>query len=263
MARSPFPGMDPYLEAPDIWPDVHARLANIIAEQLTPLVAPKYTAELGTQIVIERIVEERRSVGAVPDVTVTRAVSETATAVAPAPLTPTPVRARIRVDMPVELVTVYIRKREGRRIVAAIEVLSPVNKRPGKGRDEYLEKRAGYMNSGVHLIEIDLLRKWPRMPVEGDVPESDYRVVVRNAYEGEECSVWPVGVRQLLPVVPVPLLRPDPDAPLDLGAALRTAYERARYDLRLNYNAPADPPLSPEDAAWAANLTPAPAASPA
>jgi hypothetical protein len=253
--------MDPYLEAPDIWPDVHAALANIIREQLTPLVAPNYTAELGTQIVIERIVEERRGLGAVPDVTVARAVSETATAVAP--LAPMPVRARIRVDMPVELVTVYIRKREGQRIVAAVEVLSPVNKRPGKGRDEYLEKRAGYMSSGIHLIEIDLLRKWPRMPVEGDVPEADYRVVVRNAYEGEECSVWPVGVRQLLPVVPVPLLRPDPDVPLDLGAALRTAYERARYDLRLNYNAPADPPLASEDAAWAASLIQAPAASPA
>lgn len=38
MSRSPFPGMDPYLEAPGLWPDVHTRLINIFAEQLTPLI---------------------------------------------------------------------------------------------------------------------------------------------------------------------------------------------------------------------------------
>lgn len=36
MAQSPFPGMDPYLEAPGIGADVHSRLMNYIAEQLAP-----------------------------------------------------------------------------------------------------------------------------------------------------------------------------------------------------------------------------------
>jgi hypothetical protein len=35
MSRSPFPGMDPYLEAPTIWPDAHTGLMNIFREQLT------------------------------------------------------------------------------------------------------------------------------------------------------------------------------------------------------------------------------------
>jgi len=50
MQKSPFPGMDPYLEAPTIWPDVHTSLMSIFREQLTPLLAPKYLAELETQV---------------------------------------------------------------------------------------------------------------------------------------------------------------------------------------------------------------------
>jgi hypothetical protein len=53
--HSPFPGMDPYLEAPGIWPDVHTSLMSIFREQLAPLLAPKYLAELETQVVIDRL----------------------------------------------------------------------------------------------------------------------------------------------------------------------------------------------------------------
>jgi len=42
MIASPFPGMDPYLESPDIGSDAHSRLINIFAEQLVPKLAPKY-----------------------------------------------------------------------------------------------------------------------------------------------------------------------------------------------------------------------------
>ena len=54
MIRSPFPGMDPYLEAPTIWPNVHTSLLTIFQEQLHPLLAPQYLAELETQVVIDR-----------------------------------------------------------------------------------------------------------------------------------------------------------------------------------------------------------------
>jgi hypothetical protein len=78
--------------------------------------------------------------------------------------------------------------------------------------------------------------------------------MVVNMYERPACDVWPISLRQPLPVLPIPLLRPDPAVPLDIGQALRTAYQRARYDLRIDYGQPPDPPLSSEDAAWAANL---------
>jgi hypothetical protein len=255
MPRSPFPGMDPYLEAPGLWPDVHARLMNIFAEQLTPLLAPKYVAELNTQIVIDRILDEPPETRAVlPDVTITQPDSSAPGAVTAAPVAPAPLRLAVPMAVPTRLVSVYIRLREAERLVAVIELLSPINKRPGDGRREYLEKRATFLETGIHLIEIDLLRKWRRMPLEGTLPDSAYLAMVSNAYERPACDVWPIGLRQPLPVLPIPLLRPDPPVSLDMGQALRTAYERARYDLRIDYDSPPTPSLSPEDAAWAATL---------
>ena len=35
--RPPFPGMDPWLENPALWPDVHSRLITSIADELAPL----------------------------------------------------------------------------------------------------------------------------------------------------------------------------------------------------------------------------------
>ncbi len=259
MTHSLFPGMDPYLEAPGIWPDVHESLMNIFREQLNDHLVPKYVAELNTQIVIDRIlddVETRR--GALADVSVTQpAPSPTETGAAVA-IPSAPVRLTIPMPIPTRLVSVYIRLRENERLVAVIELLSPINKRPGDGRREYLEKRATFLETGVHLIEIDLLRKGPRMPLEGELPPCDYLAVVSSADQRPACDVWPIRLRQPLPTLPIPLLKPDPAVPLDMGQALRTAYRRARYDLRIDYTSAATPPLSPEDAAWAKTLLSSP-----
>jgi hypothetical protein len=80
--------------------------------------------------------------------------------------------------------------------------------------------------------------------LEEEIPESDYLAMVSRAYQRPRCEVWPLKLRQPLPVLPVPLRRPDADVPLDIGQALRSVYERARYDLRINYNKPPIPPLS-------------------
>jgi hypothetical protein len=67
-------------------------------------------------------------------------------------------------------------------------------------------------------------------------------------------DVYHWSVRDRLPVIPVPLRSGDPDAPLDLAAVFAIAYERGRYGRSLRYGAPPAAPLSPDDAAWAANL---------
>ncbi len=69
MRRSPFPGMDPYLEAATIWPNVHTSLMTIFQEQLNPLLAPQYLAELETQMVIDHLDDETQIVR--PDVSLT------------------------------------------------------------------------------------------------------------------------------------------------------------------------------------------------
>jgi hypothetical protein len=244
--------MDPYLEAPAIWPDVHTSLMGIFREQLTPLLAPKYLAELETQVVIERLDDEPQVV--LPDVSVTTpdvpAIAPAAVAVA----APAPVRVRVPLDVPTRLVSIHIRQRETARLVAVLELLSPVNKRRGKGREEYLEKRRTWLTSPVHVIEIDLLRSYPRMPFDDPLPPTHYLVMVCQADERPYSHVWPISVRQPLPTIPIPLLPPDPSVPLDMGQALRTAYERARYDLRVDYRQPLVPPLSSADAAWVAAL---------
>jgi hypothetical protein len=244
--------MDPYLEAPSIWPDVHTSLVNIFREQLTPLLAPKYLAELETQVVIDRIEDDPQVV--LPDVSVTSPDVSIGAPSAVAVAAPAPVEVRVPLDIPTRLVSVYIRLRETARLVAVIELLSPVNKRRGRGREEYLEKRHTFLTSPVHLIEIDLLRSYPRMPFDDPLPPAHYLVMVCKAGERPRSNVWPINVRQPLPTIPIPLLAPDPPVPLDLGQALRTAYERARYDLRVDYRKPPVPPLSPADASWVAAL---------
>lgn len=252
MSASPFPGMDPYLEAPDIWPDVHTSLMTIFREQLNPLLAPFYLAELETQIVIDQGDDLPQSV--IPDVSVTTDDPLGATVTATALVAPAPLRLRVPLEVPTRLVSVHIRHREHARLVAVIELLSPINKRRGPGRDAYLEKRRRVLGSSAHLIEIDLLRRYPRMPFDDLLPATAYLVMVARAGERPTCDVWTMSVRQALPVIPIPLLAPDPPVPLDLGQALRTAYKRARYDLRVDYRRPANPPLPPEEAAWALTL---------
>ena len=250
--HSPFPGMDPYLEAPSIWPDVHTRLMSIVGEQLTPLLVPKYLAELETQIVIDYLDDDPQTV--VPDLSVTSPDVSVGVPSAAAVAALAPVQIRVPMEGPTRLVSVYIRQRESARLVAVIELLSPVNKRRGKGRGEYLEKRRTFLTSPVHLIEIDLLRSYPRMPFDDPLPPAHYMAMVCKAGERPRSSVWPISVRQPLPTIPIPLLPPDPPVPLDLGQALRTAYERARYDLRVDYRQSPIPPLSLADAVWAAAL---------
>ena len=52
---SPFPGMDPYLEAPHMWEDFHARLANEVSDQLTPRLRPRYIAALTPHVTYEEV----------------------------------------------------------------------------------------------------------------------------------------------------------------------------------------------------------------
>jgi hypothetical protein len=256
MAQSPFPGMDPYLESPRMWPDVHNSLINIFREQLSPLLMPNYFAELESYVIIDQISDDSFQV--VPDVTITEDEfdnsienNDTAVAIAPAPL-----RLKLPMSVPTNITNIHIKQNEeNEKLVTVIELLSPVNKRPGKGRETYLKKRNAFFDSRVHLIEIDLLRRLPRMPFAEEIlPDCDYLAMVSRAYERPDCDVWPIGLREPLPILPVPLQRPDPDVPLDLNKALHTAYERAHYERRINYNAPPTPPLKQKDALWAANL---------
>lgn len=141
-----------------------------------------------------------------------------------------------------------------RSLVTAIEVLSPTKQDRSTGRADYLAKRQRVFQSDAHLIEIDLLGAGRRLPMSDPIPPTDYCMLVSRADHRPMAEVWPVSVRQRLPILPGPLLPGDADALLDLQRALSTMYDTWAYDLELDYTRPPPVPLTGDDAAWAAGL---------
>jgi hypothetical protein len=194
-----------------------------------------------------------------PDLVVTRratieSLPVPAIAVAASPTTATAIVANV-MRLPFKQTTIEIRDVQSGLVVTVIEILSLANKRPdSEGRESYLRKRNGLLASTVHLLEIDLLRRGERLPLQPDPPPGDYYVVLSRTDRRPDAEVWAIRLQEPLPVVPVPLLAPDPDVSIDLGAALAAIYQRAAYDLDVNYRVAPFPPLEGDDALWAARL---------
>ncbi|MEK7276569.1 MAG: DUF4058 family protein [Chloroflexota bacterium] len=249
---SPFPGMDPYIEQSEVWRDFHNNMASEIQGRLNELIHPRYYASLEVFTTYEDT-EMGISRRGRPDVGVL-AVRETQTVYeAQALAAAEPVEIRVPFGDVLKLFTVEIRTASERRLVTSIEILSPVNKQRGhEAHEGYLRKRRAILESDVHLIEIDLLRGGERPPLLDPVPPAPYYITLSRAERRPVATVWPVLLRNKLPVVPVPLLEPDPDVALDLGAAMTAVYKRGAYAVRIDYNAlPPPPPLSPEEQTWA------------
>ncbi|MBI4605758.1 MAG: DUF4058 family protein [Planctomycetes bacterium] len=256
---SPFPGMDPYLEDPEIWPSFHHRIANEIADQLNPSIGPKYYADVSLRTVGE-MVRIGTARATYPDTGVYRQATPTSTeparrggaALAPPPA---PVQRVVLVEGQTRLRAVHVYLTGTDQLVTTIEILSPYNKRRGEGLQEYREKRARILNSSAHLMELDLLRRGERPGPEVQDPplDADYVLLLNRFREDDRriSDIWPVSLSESLPRLPVPLLAPDPDAVLDLNAAVRAVYGRAGYGWRLDYDRPVPlPELRPPMAVW-------------
>lgn len=256
---SPFPGMDPYLEASTLWSGFHHRLPNEIADRLNVQVEPKYYADVVVHTVFEEVSVTRTKTRTVyPDVGILEpassgpvaefAATQEVTSSAPLQRDATVGQTKLR------SVRVYVTETD--ELVTAIEVLSPYNKR-GADLTTYRNQRAAILSADVHLVEIDLLRGGHRPGYEVEDPEvdtADYVLLVnRHRQDNPQriSDIWPISICQALPVLPIPLLDPDPDATLDLNAAISFIYERAGYSWRINYGEPVPPPaLSAEMVSW-------------
>jgi hypothetical protein len=252
--ESPFSGMDPYLEVPSLWPDVHAGLIAAIRDHLQTQIIPRYIAQITPYVSMEQIEISPTRRAIVPDVGVyeREQLGEpggTAVAVDAPSLLDTAL-----MEVPTRYARIEIRAVEDDRLVTAIELLSPVDKRPGiDGADAYEKKRQELFMSGVHLLEIDLLRggKRPNLARPSPLPHDPYFVFLSRAERWPEIAIWPCTLQKPLPRVAVPLRRPDPDVVLNLTAVLQQVYRNARYDLQVDYRDPPPPPdLAPDDAAW-------------
>ena len=249
---SPFPGMDPYIEDPEVWSDFHGRFAEHISADLNAVLADRYVARLAPRVTYDLVeVGERRSVR--PDVGVWRSQPDAGLpGGGAAVLTTAPVESLVPMELPLRLYTVEVHETGTLRLVTSVEILSPAYKRPShEAYDDYLRKRRRILRSEVHLIEIDFLRGGVRPPLELSVPPAPYYVTLSRGDQRPHAQVWPIQLGDELPRVPVPLLDPDPDVPLHLGSAVRTVYERGAYARMIDYGQPPPPPaLTAAEAAW-------------
>lgn len=247
----PFPGMDPYLEQPGLWPDVHTRLITASCDAIQAQLNPNYVAVITPYVLLESIEIAPSRQAFIPDIGVLRddapATGGVAVAIAPAPLTlPVPI------DIPTRYARIEIRSVLQQKLITSIELLSPANKRPGAdGVDAYDKKRQELFAAGVHLLEIDLLRGGVRPRLARPLPPAAYVIYLSRSYRYPMVDVWPIALADPLPVLPVPLTYPDPDVALDLGNVLRQVYRNARYERLVDYRVdPPLPELGPDERAW-------------
>lgn len=260
---SPFPGMDPYLEDPGLWPDVHHRFITIASDFLAGLLRPKYLVRIEERVYISDESDPGRSV-IVPDIRIAARPGWEGR-----PFEPRegevgevggvdvaePVVATTMFEEDIHEARIEIIDRDQRLVVTVIEVLSPTNKVTGaRGRESFEQKRREVMNSPSHWVEIDLLRGGDGLSAREVLPPCEYLAHVSRVETRPKGMFWPIRLSQRLPVLPIPLKPEDPDASLDLQAVLVTAYDRAGYDLAVDYTRDPVPPLTGEWPIWSDRL---------
>ncbi len=252
---SPFPGMNPYLEDPGLWPEVHSRLIVAISDSLSPFLHPKYYAAIERRTYLDTP-EDNISIG-IPDVSIAIQKRHKRDLQATAQNTATLSQPEIvTLPLPEEVTERYleIRDTESATVITTIEILSPKNKRTGEGRTAYLRKRQQVLATQTHLIEIDLLRSQTPMPV-GAQSQTDYRILVSRNNMRPQAELYGFDLQEAIPTFAVPLKSGDIEPILNLKNILNSIYDRAGYGLRIDYQHPTKPALSKEDQLWAATLT--------
>jgi len=274
---SPFPGMDPYLEAPGIWPDLHEALATDMRNELNQsLPAPYYARlemreELG---IIEQPGERRRII---PDIVVVKHPLALPRDEGGGATVATRTRRQVSPHVDLEVFDEPIRHpfieirdpTSGHKLITLIEIVSPSNKRPGPDRRAYARKQREILRSDANLIELDLLRAGRRVladrvlaeMIEHLKPKPTYVVLVNRAWRRGRglvtCQVFPAYLREPLPCIAVPLKEGEPEIALDLQDIFNRVYDTGPYRRgAVDYAGPVPAPaLTEDDAAWVAELT--------
>lgn len=251
---SPFPGMDPWLEAPAFWHPFHTLFISAITVQLN--------ARLPEDLVAfpeERVFVVEQGHSFIPDVSMfmkTKLSSKTSKVVATRASADKPKVLDIFSETMRERFVEIRATRPDNKVITVLEVLSPSNKRRGSaGRVEYLRKQYDILDSDVNLVEVDLLRQGMHtvaIPLEplSDEP-LDYLISLHRCSKKERFEYWPLLLKERLPRISIPLQENREDVVLDLQSALDTTYEGGSYGRVLNYENNPEPPLSAQDSEWA------------
>jgi hypothetical protein len=254
--------MDPYLERPGLWEEIHTALMVGIQQYLTPLVQPRYRVAIERRVYMAVLTTETGELVGKPDVMLIagRQLREASVAYRPGPAGTGPIV--VQLPAPEEFVERYLEIRDvtSDEVITVLELLSPGNKLSTQGRRQYEEKRAAILGSRTNLVEIDLLRAGQPFPINPQPDDRDrlkraaYRVVVSRAGQRPLGEAYLFSIRDRIPAIPIPLRDGEPEPELPLNDLVHDVYQRGRYDLAINYSQPAPPPFSNEDAAWIGSL---------
>jgi len=252
---SPFPGMDPYLESPRLWPDVHHGLISELQAVLNARLRPRYHVRVEERVYISDEDDPARSV-LFPDLRVGENVRQRDAPVASSDGATLTIAERVTVpdvlDDEIHEARLEIVGAVEGNVKIVIEVVSPSNKIAGaRGRESFQRKRREVFQSSANWLEIDLLRRDKRMFFRSVAIKSDYLVYASRADQRPNGKVRPIGIRQKLPVIVVPLRHEDEDYPLDLQPILDSVYERSAFDMVVNYSEDPEISLDQADAEWA------------
>lgn len=216
---SPFPGMDPYLEHPKLWPAFQHQLLACLYQVLLPGLVDRYRARIGSRTYTSEMA------------LFTSVVKE---------------------DHSEEFIEV--RNRTDGRLVTLVEVVSPANKATPAGRAAYLERRRDALLQRAGVVEIDLvLQGKPTLTFSRDgLPEYDYAVTVTRGASPDRYEIYTTTLAKRLPKFKVPLAADDRDALLDLQAAFSRAFDLGNFTALVDYKGatPPDVPLSGDHQKW-------------
>lgn len=244
--------MDPYLEPH--WLDVHTALIGEARRFLNRSLPAGLVARAEERLAIESAEDYVAHVR--PDVQVFAPSTADPTEGASGFVIEAPYKLVVELDPLVERFIRIID--ESGTLISVIEFLSPSNKRP-PGLEDYRAKRGDLLAAHVHVVEIDLTRAgdWRAlMRPEHSPPEavSYYRAIVRTAIARPTGYLFPIGLRHPLPEIPIPLRSTDAPVKMPLQSLFDAVYQDGRYGQTIDYSKPLDPPLNPDDDAWAHQL---------
>lgn len=244
---SPFPGVDPFIEGRK-WRDFHHTYITGLREAQ---VSPNYVVEVEERVYLERVdgppdrlIEPEVSVLKTTDNAKSQFDSGGASTVVAIPETLTTPEV-IRTSEG------YLRifKRDGSEVVAVVEVLSPWNKSPLKGRAEYLSKRDAMLDTLTHLVELDFLRGGERLPTVEPLPSGDFYVFISSRERRPEVDVVAWSLEEPLPSISIPL-DDDDVVNVSLQTVFDHVYDRSGYRRLLNYGIEVEPDVNNARLEW-------------
>jgi len=254
--KSPFPGMDPYLERH--WGDVHASLIIYAKEALQPGLPADLVARAEERVFVETDLGARRRF--VPDVHIAKMRRSTRSSMELHDGGTAVAQPEIFEVLEEEITEAYleIRERDGGKVITVIEFLSPANKAGAEGQRKYVEKQQQVLHSDASLVEIDLVRSGERVlalpshQLEKESPSTSL-ACISPGWNRPRRELYRMPLQERLPILPVPLRRNEQALSLDLQVLIERVYKAGRYDTT-DYTVTLEPALPAKETAWAAKL---------